>query len=287
MAGNPLASFHNAIQNQNNRNLSMSFKPTDEPYTVDGVTFYKEVHSPNVVHQDARFFAFTKSTNDDAFFRKFANDDAFAISYIEPGWGHDSPYREQLTLPSGLDRWSRLRYTFPPAAIAPHLSDFTVKGERSHWFADFSSTYYGLLVTARARVAIEELDPDNHYFFEVNITIEETGDPLPERRFYWKPRNVMRFKHSKPQGPYFRPPFRSGGAFSDTEVAWELKHNEKLRNYVADLPFWTLDWDQFNFGMSPRVFQSLKSEGFTGLVEIDGEDYFADDFDRNANVGYF
>jgi len=265
----------------------MTYEPTDKPYSVDGVTFYKEQQSPAVIHTSAKFFAFVQPTNDDVYFTKYKDQNTHSISYIEPGWGHDSNYRVRLSLPAGMEKWSRLRYTFPPEAIAPYLSDITIKGERAHWYPDFGATVQSLLVTERAKQAILDLDPGNHYFQPARVTIAETGKPLPEQRFFWKPRNVMRFDHRAPSRNLFRPPFRPGGAFWNAQIAWELKFNEALRDYVSRLPFWALDQDQFNFGMSPDVFRSLKAAGFTGLIEIVGDNYYADDFDRNANVGHF
>jgi len=172
-------------------------------------------------------------------------------------------------------------------AIAPHLSNISIRHERAHWYADFSATHLALIVTERARDCIEELDPGMNYFFPMVITVRETGDPLPDKRYYWWPRRELRYNLPDPHGPLRKVPYRVDSPFGDSEVAWELTNNEKLREFVSSLPFWAMATNNFNFAMTPSVFTRLKAERFTGLIEIEGENRRAAGFDHNRNIGHY
>ncbi|MEL7470389.1 MAG: hypothetical protein AAFN27_18185 [Pseudomonadota bacterium] len=181
-------------------------------------------------------------------------------------------------------------YTFPPEAIAPHLSDIVINPERAHWFPDIFAVHLGLIVNAAVRAVIEELDPDNNYFFPLNVYVDGDTDPLPEARFYWKPRRQLNFtarKQVDAHGNLYETPFEPGLTFANEQLAWELKFNEPVREFIATLPFWTSGPDLFGFGMSVDVFRRLKSEKFTGLLELTSDNRNSKDFDRSHNVGYF
>lgn len=260
---------------------------TDESLTVDGVTFYREEPSAEVIHQDAKFFVCTHPINDDAFWTEYENEETRSLSRIREGWGNDSPYRKHIDLDVGNQRWEMFEYTFPPEAIAPHLSNISISHERAHWYADFSATHLALIVTQRARDCIEELDPGMNYFFPMTIAVRETGELLEDQRYYWKPRRGLRYDFPKPHGPLHEVPYRASSPFANSEVAWELTNNEKLREFVGDLPFWTMEKNNFNFAMSSSAFKRLKAEKFTGLLEIEGKNRLAANFDQNRNIGHF
>lgn len=267
-----------------------SYAPTDEPYSVDGVTFYKDPGSTEVIHKDAKLFCFTKPINHNVFWYKTDNPDLNPLSSLQRGWEKGSPYRAVSSLSGEIEHWTQHQYTFPPEAIAPYLPDIAVAGARAHWHGDVQGTVYGLLVSEKAKVIIDDLDPDGSYFFPMSLTIQETGEPLGGAHFYWKPRREFRFQRRKGAdigGKTLDTPFAPGSAFWDAQIAWELSHNVALRHYLQGIPFWTLNTDNGNFGMSPEVFGRLKAEGLTGLIEIVGENYNAPDFDRNSNVGHF
>lgn len=259
----------------------------DEPFTVDGVTFYREEPTTEVIHQDATIFTFNHTTNDAAFWTEHENKEIFPVSIVEKGWGRDSPYRKQIDIDVGHPRWEMFEYTFPPEAMAPHLCNISIRHERAHWYADFSATHLALIVTERARDCIEELDPGMNYFFPMVITVRETGEPLPEKRYFWRPRRELKYNLPDPHGPLRKVPYRPSSPFGDTEVAWELTNNEKLRELVSNFPFWAMETNNFNFAMSSSVFKRLKAEKFTGLLEIEGESRRAAGFDHNRNIGHY
>ncbi|RED18657.1 hypothetical protein [Pontivivens insulae] len=274
--------------------MTAKYTPTDEPIKIGGidgtkVEYYREIPTADVIHKNAKFFAFTVSTNQVAPHRDYGSVKSDWVDWMKPGWGMDSPFRKRIEMPEPQPLWDAYLYDFEPKDIGPYLQDFSVNGARAHWVPDIWTAVNGLIVTERARNVIKELDPGLSYFFPMTITITETGEPLPERRFYWKPRRTFDFWDSlggKSLGRLTKP-FSAGCAFGRLEVAWQLTNNEVLRDHLASLPFWTLEPDNSNFGMRPDVFARLKSELFTGLIEIVGDNRNAPGFDKNANIGVF
>lgn len=263
---------------------------TDKPYTLDGITYYRETPTNRVIHDGAKFFAFIQIVNDNVFSQHFVKEGVRPVSGRRPGWGRESTYREVQPMDVGNARWEMKFYTFPPEAIEPHLSDLTIEEKRAHWLPDFYGNYLGLIVTERAKAVIEELDLGMNYFFPMSIKIRETGQGLGEPRFYWRPRREIDFsllRSGEEHGPLLSTPYVAGSPFSDAEIAWELANNERLRDFLADIPFWNLSHGLVEFGMSPGVFKRLKQELFTGLIEIEGTDPLDEDFDHNQNIGCF
>jgi len=77
----------------------------EKPFTVDGVTFYREEPTTEVIHQDATIFTYNHSINNDAFWTEYENEAIFPVSIVEKGWGRDSPYRKQIDIDVGQPRW--------------------------------------------------------------------------------------------------------------------------------------------------------------------------------------
>lgn len=178
--------------------------------------------------------------------------------------------------------------TCPPEAMAPLLSNFSVEADYADWVPDIWSSHLALIVTAKVRQVIEELDPGFHYFYPMTIRVTQTGDPLPEEHFYWVPRRRMFFRPDRegatPPGAWSA--WEDGG-FSNRQNVWEYINNTALRSFLGELPFWTEGLKTFSFAMSKPVFHRLKQEGFTGLLELECEDRYDEDCDRSHNVGHF
>lgn len=263
---------------------------TEETRVVDGVTFRKEKPTATTRPVDAKFYVFTHSSLDGVFVREFVNDQVRLVSMLRPGWGPGSQHWTDLPIAPDVGHWKMRYYTFPPEAIAPHLSDFAIDEARADWYPDISATHLGLIVTEEVRAVIEGLDPGSSYFFPMQIRIIETGDPLPGTRYYWKPRREMVFTAwtGRPGvNPVLTNKFPPGSSFSNDQTAWEFANNQPLREFLGQLPFWTMGPRHFGFAMSPTAFRTLKAELFTGLLEMTADGYDSPDFDFSCNVGYF
>lgn len=260
---------------------------TKEEYILrEGIRFRKEVPSTEI-KQDAIFYAFIQPTLNGAV-SQFYEQDVRMLSARRPYWGPESPYRIRVEIPPEIGPWHMELITCPPEAIMPMLSNFSVEGAYADWVPDIWSSHLGLIVTAPVRQLIEENDPDFHYFFPICIRVAETGDALPEERFYWVPRRRIWFWRD-PEAAM--PPGESAawieGGFSGLHEVWQYRHNSALRDFLAELPFWTEGLATYSFAMSRPVFRQLKSKKFTGLLELECKDKYDEDCDRSHNVGHF
>lgn len=177
---------------------------------------------------------------------------------------------------------------FPFDVIEPYLTDISIAEERADWFPDFYATMNSVIVTARARHVIKTLDPGFSYFYPITVRVTETGDPIPGERFHWIARRRMNdIVPSRPDPrPSMFPVWWGGGIFSGSRRKWEFQNNPALRDFLKNLPFWGLSVSFGSFAMSSPVFKRLKSELFTGLVELECDDRYDEECDRTPNVGH-
>lgn len=253
---------------------------------VDSVRFHKETPSTDV-KKDALFYAYFRPALDGAFKLKYDREWT-NLSAQRPGWNAGSSYRVPVELPPELDPWHMELITCTPAAMEPLLSDFSIDGAYADWVPDIWASYHALNVTASARHVIEKLDPGFNYFYPMTIREIGTGDPLPGERFHWVPRRRLFVPYQRDadltQGQFA---VWEGGRFSNMKYVWQYNHNQDLRAFLADLPFWAEGFSTFSFAMSRPAFRQLKSKAFTGLLELECEDRYDDRCDRSHNVGHF
>lgn len=255
----------------------------------EGIRFRKETPSSEI-KRDALFYAFITPTLNGAFKIKTVQEVKMLSPYRQ-GWigRHESQYLKPLELPAHIGPWDFFLLTCPEEAMLPLLSDLVIEDAYADWIPDIWGCHLALIVTSRVRELIEQIDPDFHYFYPMNIFLKEAGEAIPEERYFWVPRRRLWLKHE--HGKKEVPPGAwttwSQGGFSGRQEAWHYQSNEIFRAFVADIPVWVEGLDTFSFAMSRSVFKRFKSEKLTGLLELECKDRFDEDCDRSHNIGHF
>jgi hypothetical protein len=261
-------------------------------FEEDGLVYRycKEIPSPEV-KKDSLIYVFTTAHQGKVLGQNYERDVKSILVEAgpdSPKWRIGSPYTPAVDLPPQIKGWRMELLDFPFDVIEPYLTDISIAQERVDWLPDFYATMNSVIVTARARHIIETLDSGFSYFYPTTVRVLETGDPIPGERFHWIARRRMNdIVPSRPDPrPGMLPVWWGGGIFSDSKCIWEFHHNAVLRGFLKDLPFWGLSVSFGSFAMSAPVFKRLKSELFTGLVELECDDRYDEDCDRTPNVGH-
>lgn len=197
----------------------------------------------------------------------------------------DSPLFDVQTMPETVGpHWLHVRFSDHVDNLrryAPNLR--LVKDHVVDHLPDFFGWPPFGIVSDRARHLLEEIDPDGSIFFDVEITTS-TGAPVPGPYFYWLQRNVMVMYPDRATRPLKRQTLPFPGHFTIPNIAWQLAHNDALRQYLQNIPFWCLNLRFMMPAFNAPCFTQLKSAGLTGLVENTAE--FAGDRKLYESIGH-
>lgn len=247
-----------------------------------GATFILE-EPTRAVLRDALFYVMFRSTTGPVMDMEF-NRSYAQFSVLHEGWGKDSPHRQWQDLPEEIGEWQLEILTFEVDDYAPFLTDVRVRRDRWHWMTDVSEGNH-VMVRPAVKAMIEELDGAMNYFIPMKVFDKDSGELISDEYHYWIPRRRFWFLPSLRRGDGQRLSMPFTGAFSDEDVAWEMRNNRALRSYLVKIPFWGLSTDLFDIAFSSDAFRRLKSAGFTGLVENTATAMW--DQDLNQNIGHF
>ena len=129
------------------------------------------------------------------------------------------------------------------------------------------------LVSARFKECVEGFFPGGSQFFPFFTVDPKSGTKEKADFWYWLPRNYLSFKpevkrnHEELMFPHV------WGTLSEPDVTREMYHNIGFQEYVEALPFWTSSPTFKDIVFRRDVYYTLKSSGFTGLVEAAEDNY--------------
>lgn len=258
-------------------------KPTPDPVVIDDIRFLPETLARKPM-RDADIYAFLDGGPSIPLQIKILRDERERFAPRADGWGKDSPFRKNVPLPDGIGEWEYEHLTFPPEEFARFNTDITIQGDRVGWLSDFLKASF-VMVRPKQRVLIEELDPGMNYFFPMKVFNRDTGDLVSGEYCYWVTRRRMWFRPKAVVPIDRRLRAVSSDGLGRMEVAWELKNNPILKNFVSNLPCWTLGSDNIFPAMSAVLFRRFKAESSTGLPEIETTKFLDRDFSQC--IGHF
>lgn len=197
----------------------------------------------------------------------------------------ESPLFDIQAMPPEVGpQWMHARFLETEENLAQYASDLKLVADYvvEHIPDLFAWPPFGI-VSERARLLLDDIDPDGSIFLNVSLT-KSDGSPVPGRYFHWIQRNILiprEDRARKPLKPH-RLPF--SGPFSRPRVAGELVNKDALRLYLQRLPFWCLHLNFLYPVFSSSCFEELKMAGLTGLVENTAE--FAGDRKLHESIGH-
>ena len=149
---------------------------------------------------------------------------------------------------------------------------------------DFRKWIPTVVVSGRAREILEGVDPRGGQYFEYQYVDIHSGEIIQTDMYYWIPVNRFWFNRKKNPGkqPVERKLFH--GPEPDSSGVWQLKNDERLREFVMQFPTWGMSTDHTTPFFRHDVFEKLVTAGMTGLLENRGEGVLI--FGAHETVGH-
>ncbi len=192
--------------------------------------------------------------------------------------------RRPQPVPPGMSDWRYELIEIDEAHVRQRAVPHTIPAESIELIPDTLLWHPIRIVSASLKSFLEKEFPGGGHFYPFFYRDAETGETKPAGFWYWLPRHYLDFvpKEKRGRDQLMRP--QVWGSLCGQDTTWEMYHNKDFQNFASKLPYWT---PSANFGevvFRTDVYARLMSEGFSGFVGADADNYLR--HTPEQSVGY-